>query len=176
MTIEKVTFLNDLEKTIEFLKNMIMPNDQLIRLEFYTSGKIDDNNIFEKKYNHIDNIDMNQETYDKAKKISLILKNNDLVKTVHCDKNSGLIIVFDNSNKRELNRIVEDIDLSNVDMDDNCTYYKFEFGILGKYDHSNGNYYIYEDDKWKLSGDVMRWVEDPGYICEEIGKNNDIHR
>lgn len=170
-----VDFLDDLNKTIEYLKSKITLQDKLVKLKFYTPGKIDDNNSFERCFYSFEDMNMAQESYNRSQKITMILKNNDIVRTIHCDKKSGRVAIIesgiaDNNRKSEVNKMSDEVNFDIINMDDNCTYYKFQFGIIGKYDPDKSNYYIYEDNKWKLSGDVMRWVEDAGYECEIIKK------
>lgn len=172
----KVDFLDNLDKTINNLKKIITPGDELVVLKFYTPGKTDDNNSFERSFYSLDDINIDQENYENARKITMILKNNGILKTVHCDKKSGLIVGVDSRKKEELKEMNSEIDLSNIDMNDDCTYYKFEFGIIGKYDPNTSSYYIYEDGNWKISGEVMRWVEDPAYEYEIISKERNIPR
>lgn len=174
-----VDFLDDLNKTIEYLKSKITPQDKLVELKFYTPGKIDDNNSFERCFYSFEDINMNQENYNRSQKIAMTSKKDGIIKTIHCDKKSGSVITADNSKKRELNEMPEipdEVNLDMIDMNDNCTYYKFQFGIIGKYDPDKSNYYIYKDNKWELSGNVMRWVEDAGYECEIIKKGEKKHK
>ena len=176
MNTNKVDFLDDLDKTLEYLKSIITSEDMLYILKFYTPGKTDDNNSYERIFNSFDKLSIDQEGYDRASKVTMILKNKDELKTIHCDKKSGLIVITDNSKRKEISKMTEDVDLSMINMEDNCTYYKFEFGIIGKYDPDTNNYYSYEDGNWVINGTIMRWVEDGAYPFEEIKKERKIPR
>ena len=167
----KVDFLDNLDKTKFFIKSNIKENDKIVKLSFYTPGSTDDNNAFERNYYSIDSIDLDNDSYKNVEKISIIIQNDNILKSILCDKKNNLIIATDNR-KSELKQMVDDTDINNIQMDDNCTYYKFEFGIIGKYDPNTSSYYIYEDGDWKMSGEVMRWVEDPAYDYEIINKSN----
>lgn len=170
----KVDFLNDYNKTLDSLKHLINPEDKLNVIKFYTSGKIDDNNKFERSFYNFEDINLDQEIYEQVEKITMILNNNGDLKTFHCDKNSGLIVYANSNEKKELKKMTSEVNIDNIDMNDDCTYYKFEDGIIGKYDPNTSSYYIYEDNEWKISGAIMRWIEDPAYDYEIINKENKI--
>ena len=57
------------------------------------------------------------------------------------------------------------------------TGYEFEYNQIGKYNPLTSCYYIYENGEWKISGSVIRWIEDPAYdykIIKEPKTNNNI--
>ena len=68
-------------------------------------------------------------------------------------------------------KVFEDVDTSMVKNDD-CTYYQFEFGKIGKYDPKTLSYYLWNGNSWKISGDMNRWMIDPAYAYKII-KNKD---
>ena len=164
MNINKVDFLNDLGKTIDFLRSNINVNDKIIKLQFYTTSNVDDYNVFDVSYNSLDEIELENEDYQKVKKITMVLMNNNNIKTIHCDKETSMVAITDNTKKEtKVNSMINESNLNNIIKDDGCTYYEFEFGQIGKYDPKTLGYYLYDDDRWILSGTVMRWVEDSQY-------------
>ena len=172
MNINKVDFLDDLEKTISYFKNILNNGESLYKIEFYTQSNIDDEYKFNKTYTSFEDIDLTSDDYMKVEKITLIIKNNDYVKTVHCDKKNNIIAIADNKQKESVNKMIDEVDYSSIVKDDGCTYYEFEFNQIGKYNPLTSCYYLYEDGEWVISGTVMRWVEDPAYECKIIKEPN----
>ena len=172
MNVNKVDFLNDLNETINYLKSNLTETSEILKFTFYTPGTTDDQNIFEINFKTFDVIPEYFQTinYDVVEKITLVLKDKELIKTIHCDKKNNMIAITDNQ-KNELNEMVKETDYSMI-KDDGCTYYEFEYGIIGKYNPLTSSYYLYDDNEWKLSGSVMRWVEDPAYQCKIVKEPN----
>ncbi len=180
MEIIKVEFLNDLEQTIQFLQSYVKESDEIKKLEFFSPGKIDGEYSYERIFKSLEDVkrDYKQEFYEKAKRITFIIKKPDDLVTIYCDKEkSSVAIVKSNEEKKEeIQALSQEKDINDIAKDDGCTYYLFEFGQIGKYDPATSCYYLYTDGKFEISGTVMRWVEDPAYDYKIIGGQNDLHK
>ena len=180
MEIQKVEFLNDLNQTISFLESYVTGVNEVKKLTFYKKGKVDDEHAYERSFNDLEEVkrDYRQEFYDKAERITMVVKTADDLITVICDKKTATIAVATSKKEKreELRRIQEQPDYSKIVKDDGCVYYLFEFGQIGKYDPNNYGYYLYKDGEWEVSGSVMRWVEDPAYNYTIIGGEDVIHK
>lgn len=179
MEIIKVEFLNNLEQTITFLQSFVKGTDEIKKLVFYREGKQVDVHPYERSFDDLDQVrrDYKQEFYDKADKITMVVKTPDDLITIHCDKQNSAVAVLGSKKekKEELQDMTEKHEIEKIVRNDGCTYYQFEFGQIGKYDPNSG-YYLYKDGQWEPSGSVMRWVEDPAYECTVIGGPDAIHK
>ena len=180
MEIKKVEFLKDLNQTLAFLQSYVKGMDEVKKLTFYKKGKVDDEHPYERSFDSLEEAlrDYKQEFYDRADKITMVVKTTDDLITIHCDKETQTVAVADSKKEKatELRRIQEQPDYSKIVKNDGCVYYLFEFGQIGKYDPYNYGYYLYKDGQWEVSGSVMRWVEDPAYNYTIIGGEDVIHK
>ncbi len=179
MNVSRVDFLNDLNKTIDYLKSNLKEGDTIFKIKFYKPSSLDNEYLFERIYSSFDNIDLTYEDYLKVEKITMVIKNENYLKTIQCDKNNNIIAITDNNatKKETASSMANEVDYSSIVKDDGCTYYEFEYGQIGKYNPLTSCYYIYENGEWKISGSVMRWIEDPAYdykIIKEPKTNNNI--
>jgi len=171
MEIQRNDNLQDWHQTLEILKSYITPDTIVKKLKFYQKSKIEDNHPIELNFQTLEEAEkyFQFDYYSKIDAITMILMRGKEIKTIQIDKQKGMIATLDNNQEKKKEELKKMMDTDeNIIKQDGCTYYKFEFGKIGKFDPKTLCYYIYENGKWEVSGIVETWVIDPEYDYEKI--------
>ncbi len=167
ISLKKIENLNDLRLIVDFCTKKY---GNIISIEM-----ISYNNL----YNKFWSIDELFKSYNNDQLLSIIcirlsiISNDGKALGIDIDKKNNLLYVKEyskemNSQKNILTNLKNDYDIS---YDPNYTYYKFDNGVIVKYDNDESTYYkLDENNVWVNDNSVIRWFGDSEHTYEIYNK------
>ena len=182
MITEKVDFLDDLDKFIDYIKSQINDNCEILKIHFYKKGINDSLLLYDKYFSSIDEIKeyYTVNDYSNVDNMDFSYKEEDDLKTISAYKQISTIFKtsqnsIKNDARAEINQMISEgkgIDINQIPFEEGCRYYAFKtHGLIvsvAKYDSRTKRFFLLENGQWNRCEEVQRWIIDPAYDYEII--------